>query len=213
MEFCYIWSLQDAHFKHAPLLVNGGLLIYLVGGWHLKNWICVTRVMQCLRSRKWSSFFFSLLCPGVSVLSLGLFSYVTFKEDFTSSSMTLLVLFCRRPNVVEWKAVIESAAKVIVLLTENLGGHPAVAKLWPPSTWSTPTWQVLFSPAAAPLLNTAWKTKQTAKDKSAVKAEVLIVTCSLLHAVGLWNPLCRSHFYAVFYEWLVLGESASLSKR
>lgn len=85
--------------------------------------------MQCLRSRKWSLFFFSLLCPGVSVLSLGLFSYVTFKEDFTSSSMTLLVLFCRRPNVVEWKAVIESAAKVIVLLTENLGGHPAVAKL------------------------------------------------------------------------------------
>lgn len=75
------------------------------------------------------------------------------------------------------------------------------------------------SPAAAaplppaPLLNTAWKTKQAAKDNAAVKAEVLIVTCSLLHAVGLWNPLCRSHFCAVFYEWLLLGELASPSKR
>lgn len=31
--------------------------------------------------------------------------------------------------MVEWKAVIESAVKVIVLLIKNLGGHSAVAKL------------------------------------------------------------------------------------
>lgn len=48
--------------------------------------------MERLRSRKWSLFFFSLLCPGMPVLSLGLFSDVTFKEDFTSFSMTLIVL-------------------------------------------------------------------------------------------------------------------------
>lgn len=48
--------------------------------------------MERLRSRKWSLFFFSLLCPGMPVLSLGLFSDVTFKEYFTSFSMTLIVL-------------------------------------------------------------------------------------------------------------------------
>jgi len=65
----------------------------------------------------------STLYPKIYVLSLGrcLFSSVTFKEDF-HSFVTMLVLFFSLGNR-QWEAVIESTAKMIVLLVKCLESY------------------------------------------------------------------------------------------
>lgn len=72
----------------------------------------------------------SPLYPSIYVLSLGrgLFSSVTFEEEF-HSFVTLLVLFRRKQTAVEWEAVIERTAKRIVLLIKRLESHTTQAEL------------------------------------------------------------------------------------